>query len=882
MGELKHIGVPMRSGRYPWGSGQDPFQRVGSFKGHISELRKRGLSDVDIAKGLGMNTSQLRARLSLDSEAERAGKIARAIALRDEGHSVSAIARIMGLPNESSVRSMLNPSTQERAKIATVTADILKNAVKDKTFVDIGEGVENHMGVSRTKLDTAVARLREEGYELHYLRIEQQGTGKFTTMKVLCPPGTPYQDLMAHKDDIQMPTDYSEDGGRTFLGIKPPVPISADRVGVRFAEDGGVDKDGVIEIRRGVPDLNMDQARYAQVRINVADTHYLKGMAMYSDDLPAGVDILFNTNKHSDVPVFGDKKNSVLKPLKDDPDNPFGATVRQKTYIGPDGKEHLSGLNIVYDEGKWEEWSRSISSQVLSKQPTSLAEKQLGLAYSSKADEYAGIMKLTNPAVRSILLKEFSDDCDAASVNLKAAALPRQASHVILPFPKINENEVYAPNYRDGERVVLIRHPHGGVFEIPELTVNNRFAEAREVIGNAKDAVGIHPKVAQQLSGADFDGDSVIVIPNNSRAIRTAAPLIALKNFDPKESYPERPGMKVVGEKGAPKTDILMGKVSNLITDMTIKGATLPEIARAVKHSMVVIDAEKHRLDYKASEIENGIPALKAKYQGGKNAGASTIISRAKSEARVDERKEYVRIDKETGEKIFTPTGNTYIDKDGRVVVRQQESTKMAETKDARTLSSGTDIERVYADHANKLKALANTARKAMVNTVFNPRSSSAAKAFASEIASLNGKLNMVMMRKPLERKAQLVSGSVVKAKREAKPDMDKKDIKRLRSQALSAARMRYRSEKDISQINLTEREWLAIQAGAISKTKLLSILQHVDKKQLRELATPRDTVKMSPTMIARAKSMLANDVPRAEIARALGVSTTTISEFVE
>lgn len=55
--------------------------------------------------------------------------------------------------------------------------------------------------------------------------------------------------------------------------------------------------------------------------------------------------------------------------------------------------------------------------------------------------------------------------------------------------------------------------------------------------------------------------------------------------------------------------------ISNLITDMASAGASDSEIARAVRHSLVIIDAEKHKLDYKQSEIDNGISELKKKYQ---------------------------------------------------------------------------------------------------------------------------------------------------------------------------------------------------------------------------------------------------------------------------
>lgn len=68
------------------------------------------------------------------------------------------------------------------------------------------------------------------------------------------------------------------------------------------APDGhtGVEKDGTVEIRRGVKDLDLGESHYAQVRILVDNDKYIKGMAFYSDDLPDGVDVVFNTNKTPD------------------------------------------------------------------------------------------------------------------------------------------------------------------------------------------------------------------------------------------------------------------------------------------------------------------------------------------------------------------------------------------------------------------------------------------------------------------------------------------------------------------------------------------------------------------------------------------------------
>ncbi len=48
--------------------------------------------------------------------------------------------------------------------------------------------------ISQTKLSTAVAMLREEDYTVHYVKVEQLGTGLQTTVKVLAPPGTSYSE----------------------------------------------------------------------------------------------------------------------------------------------------------------------------------------------------------------------------------------------------------------------------------------------------------------------------------------------------------------------------------------------------------------------------------------------------------------------------------------------------------------------------------------------------------------------------------------------------------------------------------------------------------------------------------------------------------------
>lgn len=878
--ELYHYGTPRHSGRYPWGSGENPYQHGSAdFLAYANKLKSEGLSDVEIAKAMGISTTTLRERRSIAKDELHAAKAAEALRLKDKGYSNIKIGEIMGI-NESSVRSLLNPVITQRANITAKTAEVLREAVDKKKYVDIGNGTEAYLGISRTKLKTAVQLLEDEGYKVQYVQVDQLGTNYKTSIQVLCAPGTDYKELYSHRDQISLVTDhYTNDGGKTWANIKPPQSIDSSRLMVRYGDEGGKDMDGTILLRRGVEDISLGDARYAQVRIMVDGTHYLKGMAMYSDDLPKGIDLLFNTNKTKED--CGGEKLKALKAIKDDSDNPFGATVRQREYIGSDGKVHLSAINVVgslktaNEEGSWGEWSKSISSQVLSKQPVPLAKKQLNLAYDQKKSEFETIMALTNPAVKKKLLESFSDDCDASATHLDAAGLPRQRWHVILPFPNMKEDEIYAPNYKDGETVVLIRYPHGGRFEIPTLRVNNHQPDALKAIQNAKDAVGINAKVAERLSGADFDGDTVLVIPNNSGAIKTSPRLDALKDFDPKEHYRAYDGMPKVGAGTGFHKQAEMGQVSNLITDMTIKGATPEEIARAVRHSMVVIDAEKHNLNWRQSAVDNGIAQLKEKYQGGANRGASTIVSRASSPKVVPHRKQRTSIDPETGAKIYYPSGETYINREGRVVERTTRSTKMAEAKDAYDLSSGTPMENVYADYANRMKSLGNEARKALLATPLQKYNPSARKTYQAEVDSLNSKLNEALKNAPLERQAQLQANIQVAAKRKANPEMDNEEVSRLKSQALSAARSRNGASK--SKILITDREWEAIQAGAISNNQLVRILNNTDMDRIKQLATPRSSSGLTTSQLSRAKSLLQNGYTQAEVASQLGISTSTL-----
>lgn len=949
MAYIRHYGTPRHSGRYPWGSGKNP-QRSKSFATRVSELKKDGLTEGEIATALGLkNTVELRAQKHMEAEAKYGAQVAMASRLRAKGYSDVAISKRMGV-SPNTVKNILLPETQERHRITAATKQMLKEQADKKGMIDVGRASNLYLGVAKTKMDVSLYELQQKGYVVTEIQTPQLGTTNKTTVKVLMSPETmkkaraeyeiknpekwksktkeeqdstiAYVYASKHSADIRLITDWSSDGGLTYKSLKPPVSIDSKRIMVRFDDDtpSGTKMDGVIQLRRGVPDLALPPDKhYGQVRIAVDGTHYMKGMAIYSDDMPPGVDIIYNSAKKSSVGKLGamkkmnetiDKEDGGSIYIDEDGKqkiNEFGASIRQLTYTDKNGKEQQSALNIVgfvgkQDsgvEGSWNTWSKTLSSQFLSKQSPELAKQQLNLAYLDQKETFDQYMKITQPAVKQRLLDSFADDCDAKAVHLKAAALPRQTSNVILPILSLKDNECYSTSYRDGEQLALIRYPHAGTFEIPIVTNNTKNKEAISVIGDGVDGIGITPATAERLSGADFDGDSVIAIPYDPRIIKTSNVPKALEGFNPKTAYRGYEGMPRMTNAVKQRE---MGKISNLITDMTIKGAPANEIARAVKHSMVVIDAEKHHLNYKQSYDDHRIAELKAKYQGGtltNPRGASTLISRASSEERVPKRKALTKeqalatgrklvrkgaysVDVETGEKVFAPTGAGYYRKNGEFVPTQIVSTKMYETPDARTLMSKdpADIEIVYADYANAMKKLGDLARKESANIKMTPYSKSAKIAYAAEVDSLNAKLRTALSNAPLERQVHLVGNKIVETSIAANPDMDASQIKKLRGQVLNDMRERIGASKQ--RVEITEKEWEAIEAGAISNSVLSSILNNTNLDVIQALATPREKIVLSDSKLARARIYREQGRTLAQISDMLGVSVSTLSKALK
>lgn len=891
---MLHYGTKRHSGRYKWGSGEEPQSAGRRFLSQVDEHRGKGLSDNEIAAKLGMNSTQFRNNITWANKEIKEHRDSQIHALYKDGVNKSEIGRRLGI-SEGTVREVLAPKEKVKKAQFDMVTESLKAGVDRTGYLDVGVGVERQLGVSGTKFKAAVNKLvQDEGYHIHQVYVERLSdpTGsKKTIVKVLTKDPDPHNTTI-NSDKIRHLDVSSEDGLNVEKHYSPHM-VDLKRIKIRYKEDGGDEKDGLIELRPGVEDLDLGQKRYAQVRIGAGENLYLKGMAAYSDaKFPPGVDIIFNTNKGKDVP-----KEKVLKEMKkgheltDDPSAKFGSSILKQK----------GALNIVNEEGTWEKWKKTLSSQFLSKQPTSLIKERLDDTHEALKREFDEINSMTNPVVRKYLMEKYIEGLDSKAKHLKAKGIPDTRGHVLLPFPDMNPNEIYAPTFKNGDRVALVRHPHGGKFEIPELVVNNKHAAARNMIGaDAPDAVGIHPSVAQKLSGADFDGDTVLVIPNNSGKVKSERALKELKNFDHLSLYkvdkdsPKNMHVidKVTGELvNTGKTitpdykQTLMGIVSNLITDMTIKDASPSELARAVKHSMVVIDAEKHNLDWKQSAIDNGISALRKRYQeninpdtGKKVYSASTLISRSKQKIDISQH--------ETVKELHADK----TDKSGNVLKKGMSTSEIAaklkisektvndylngKEFDPDKYSSGSAVESLYSGYVKNVMKIKNESIKIKDSIPSLPYSKEANKRYANEVKSLDDKLNVALLNAPRERQAQMMTNNLFYSSFDK--DMDKDTVKKLKSRSLAKARVATGAKK--SAIKIDAKEWEAIQAGAISTTKLLDILKNSDMEVVRKLASPREP-KLNTAKATRAKTYLDKGYTLAQVSEMIGVSISTIRE---
>ena len=111
---LAHYGILRKSGRYPWGSGGTQEQRSRDFNSYYEGLKKEGMSETEIARGVGLTTTQLRDTKRRAGQIKREDTIRQIEKYKERGLSNNAIAARMGI-NESSVRHYLAPGQKDKA-----------------------------------------------------------------------------------------------------------------------------------------------------------------------------------------------------------------------------------------------------------------------------------------------------------------------------------------------------------------------------------------------------------------------------------------------------------------------------------------------------------------------------------------------------------------------------------------------------------------------------------------------------------------------------------------------------------------------------------------------------------------------------------------------
>lgn len=959
------------SGRWPWGGGDKPFQRPKDFLEAVKRLEAMGKTPKEIAASVGIfsrdsrrkyegSPSRLKIAIRIAQHEEKLKLIKQARELSEKHIGATEGAKILGLKNESSFRSLLKEGSETMSKSARETADSLKAIIDKEGPKFVGEGVSYQLNITEDRFKEALEILYFDGYEILPGRIKQPNNPKHaTTVTVLAPPGTPPS--VAYD-----PTKYSfigdnyisHDGVNIEKGFQYPTSLDSSRLMVRYPKDGGDKKDGVVELRPGVKDIDLGEGtHYSQVRILVDGTHYIKGMAVYGDpkDFPPGVDLIFNTSKADGTPLKalepGGKQ--VLKDIGKDPKNPFESAIKEhggQMYWEDDkGEKHLSLINKRADEGDWGDWSKKFPAQFLSKQPLEFINRQLSATKKESREELDNILALSNDNVKKILLNKFSDAADTQAADLAATSVDGTMYQVLLPINSLPDNQIYAPNFQDGDVVSLVRFPHAGPFEIPTLVVNNSNQEGDKMITkDARDAVGVNANVLKKLSGADCDGDTVLVIPNKNGVVVNSEPMLpGLKNFDIEMEYGDHEGNRIM-KKGRQQQN-QMGRVTNLIGDMGIFGATNPEKEKAIKHSMVVIDAVKHRYDWKKSEIDNEIDGLKRTYQKKKAVvqsnrdygGASTLITRAGAEKRIQGeikdgeyrinpvtgKSRIVRIDPETGEKLWriedrpyqfymdpndrdengkkrteadrrmfkTSDENIYRSKDGSKLLPKDQLVLSKEyhkydsrpamffTNDANSLVSVLrhPVELAYADYANYMKSLANEARKATLDLkpiVYSPQAN---RTYITEVDSLNKKYIELEKRKPVEAEALAEADTMIKGWYADNPGATSEQQGKTKQRLISYCRQKRGLIGGENTLEITPKEWEAIQAGAISSTRLNKLLTRADMAVIQEYAMPRGH-ELTPTQKTRIRNMKASGASNAAIADELGISSTTVANFLK
>ena len=181
------------------------------------------------------------------------------------------------------------------------------------------------------------------------------------------------------------------------------------------------------------------------------------------------------------------------------------------------------------------------------------------------------------------------------------------------------------------------------------------------------------------------------------------------------------------------------------------------------------------------------------------------------------------------------------------------------------------------------MKALANKARKEYATTGEIDYSPSANKIYQNEVNSLNAKLNAAQKNSPRERKATILANSEIDAKLKANPELknQKADLQKYKDQAMQRARATVGAKRIL--VDVTDKEWEAIQSGAISKTKLKELLRFADMTTIKTKAMPRKTKALTSAQVSSIKAKYnTGNYTAKQLADSFGVSVSTVREMLK
>lgn len=124
---------------------------------------------------------------------------------KEQGQTEAEVAASMGCASVTDYRATRARYKNDlRDEEFAEVLETLRTETTDTSFLDVGVGASQRLGITQARLRTALAVLKEEGYVVYMTLAEPKGLSmdNKAAVKVLCPPGTAYADVVANKQHI--------------------------------------------------------------------------------------------------------------------------------------------------------------------------------------------------------------------------------------------------------------------------------------------------------------------------------------------------------------------------------------------------------------------------------------------------------------------------------------------------------------------------------------------------------------------------------------------------------------------------------------------------------------------------------------------------------